>query len=186
MITENVDSASASSEYSGGSTTVAKDDASVEKSDIVTLPGSSSSNSVILTNTVRRSIDAKYAIAMDASRFTAYQQLILKKESVSPTVAFFGIKLKSFDIDREILPVFFQHGDQFKNHIFLIAVTSDESHCSGDIFSVFVNKDWFLKLFDRLINGGKTISSTPMFPKCNAHHARQLKYYYYVKYCISR
>jgi hypothetical protein len=116
------------------------------------------------TTTVRRSIDAKYAIALEASGFAAYQKLVLKNESV-PIVAFFGIKLKSFDIDRKILPVFFQHGDQFKNHIFLIGVNSEESHRTGDIFSVFVKKDLFFKLFERLINEGKTISSAPMFAK---------------------
>lgn len=115
----------------------------------------SSSSANIATSIARQSIDDKYSIAIDESRFTAYQQV----QTGKGTIAFFAITLKSVEISSDkIQSAHFQHGDVLSNHIFLTAV-SHESPCCSDVYLVFVKKDWFFHLYDRLLLEEKSISA---------------------------
>ena len=111
-------------------------------------------------STDRHSIDSKYSPALAEYRYTAYQQVVIKNQAV-PIVAFFAAKLKFPDTKYEGTIVNLQHGDVYNNHIFMIAVTAENQN--NDIYSVFVKKDWFFRLYERLLGEGKTLSSSPMF-----------------------
>lgn len=119
-----------------------------------------SSSSVSTTYNSRQSIDEKYTIALDEGRFTAYQQIVTGKGSAA-TVAFFAITLKSegsIACANETQSAHFQHGDILKDHIFMIAVSKETTN--SDVHLVFVRKEWFFNLYDRLISEKKTISSS--------------------------
>jgi len=118
----------------------------------------------------RESVDSdRYRLAKIELKYNAYQDIVIKQEEDGgpiPIVAFFAVKLRFPDLDLhedyEYPSVQFQHKDILSDRIFLIAVTSIDS--SSDIYSVFVNKPWFEKKFDHLVQENKVFaSSTPMF-----------------------
>jgi hypothetical protein len=112
----------------------------------------------------REFVDSKYEIAKGAHTYSAYTAAVIKQENGPiPIVAFFGAKLRFPEFsDFDCPNVQFQHRDILGgDRIFMIAVSRNES--DSDIYSVFVNRSWFVNLYDRFIREGKELSSATMF-----------------------
>lgn len=129
-------------------------------------------NNTTKSYNARKNIDDKYAIALDESRFTAYQQAVVPGKGSAAIVAFFAVSIKTImeetnptteTENNEIQSTHFQHGDVLKNHIFLVAVSMES--LSHDIQLVFVKKGCFYELYDQLVLAGQAISSNSMFDK---------------------
>jgi hypothetical protein len=111
----------------------------------------------------REFVDSRYELAKGAYTYSAYTAAVIKQETGPiPIVAFFGAKLRFLDFSEFDCPnVQFQHRDILGDRIFMIAVSRNES--DSDIYSVFVNRRWFVNLYDRFIREGKELSSATMF-----------------------